>query len=67
MSPQPRRISRRKSGCRCRADTWFDRQKYGVYRLTPEIFAGQQKIADAFFKLGLIPNRIDVSSAAWSA
>ncbi len=47
--------------------TWFDRQKYGVYRLTPEIFAGQQKIADAFFKLGLIPNRIDVSSAAWSA
>jgi sulfonate transport system substrate-binding protein len=47
--------------------TWFDRQKYGVYGLTPEIFVGQQKIADAFFKLGLIPNRIDVSSAAWNA
>lgn len=47
--------------------TWFDRQTYGVIRLTPEIFAGQQKIADAFFQLGLIPNRIDVSNAAWTA
>ena len=47
--------------------TWFDRQKYGVYRLTPEIFVGRQKIANAFFKLGLIPNRIDVSGAAWNA
>lgn len=47
--------------------TWFERQKYGVISLTPEIFAGQQKIADAFFKLGLIPNHIDVSSAAWNA
>jgi sulfonate transport system substrate-binding protein len=47
--------------------TWFDRQKYGVDALTPQIFAGQQRIADAFFKLGLIPNHIDVSSAAWRA
>jgi sulfonate transport system substrate-binding protein len=47
--------------------TWFDRQKYGVVTLTPQIFAGQQRIADAFFKLGLIPNHIDVSSAAWRA
>jgi len=47
--------------------TWFARQKYGVNKLTPEIFAGQQKIADAFFKLGLIPQKIDVTSAAWSA
>jgi sulfonate transport system substrate-binding protein len=47
--------------------TWFARQKYGVNKLTPEIFAGQQKIADAFFKLGLIPARIDVTQAAWSA
>ena len=47
------------------AGTWFGRQKYGVYKLTPEIFAGQQKIADAFFKLGLIPQQINVSADAW--
>jgi sulfonate transport system substrate-binding protein len=46
---------------------WFARQKYGVDKLTPEIFAGQQTIADAFFKLGLIPRQIDVSTAAWTA
>jgi sulfonate transport system substrate-binding protein len=46
--------------------TWFDRQKYGVIRLTPDIFVGQQKIADAFFQLGLIPDRINVSNAAWT-
>lgn len=44
---------------------WFARQKYGVERLTPEIFAGQQKIADTFFKLGLIPDQITVTDAAW--
>jgi len=47
--------------------TWFARQKYGVNKMTPDIFAGQQKIADAFFKLGLIPQKIDVASAAWTA
>jgi sulfonate transport system substrate-binding protein len=46
---------------------WFARQKYGVEKLTPKIFAGQQQIADAFFKLGLIPARIDVTAAAWTA
>lgn len=46
--------------------TWFKRQKYGVNKLTPEIFAGQQKIADAFFRLGLIPAQIDVTQAAWN-
>jgi sulfonate transport system substrate-binding protein len=47
--------------------TWFRRQKYGVDKLTPAIFADQQKIADAFFKLGLIPSKIDVTQAAWTA
>jgi sulfonate transport system substrate-binding protein len=46
-------------------EIWFGRSKYGVNKLTPEIFAGQQKIADAFFKLGLIPAQIDVSADAW--
>lgn len=47
--------------------TWFARQKYGVNKLTPDIFADQQQIADAFFKLGLIPSKIDVTQAAWTA
>jgi sulfonate transport system substrate-binding protein len=47
--------------------TWFARQKYGVNKLNPTIFAGQQQIADAFLKLGLIPSRIDVTQAAWTA
>jgi len=46
---------------------WFDRQKYGVHKLTPEVFAGQQQIADSFFKLGLIPSAINVTAAAWQA
>jgi len=46
---------------------WFARQKYGVHKLNPEIFAGQQQIADTFYKLGLIPAQIDVSADAWNA
>jgi sulfonate transport system substrate-binding protein len=45
---------------------WFARSKYGVNKLTPEIFAGQQQIADTFFKLGLIPSQISVSADAWA-
>lgn len=46
--------------------TWFARQKYGVDKLTPALFRDQQHIADAFFKLGLIPRAINVVDAAWS-
>ena len=46
---------------------WFARQKYGVGKMTPEIFAGQQKIADVFFKLGLIPDKVTVTDDAWTA
>jgi sulfonate transport system substrate-binding protein len=45
---------------------WFARQNYGVRKLTPEIFAGQQQIADTFYKLGLIPAQINVSADAWN-
>jgi sulfonate transport system substrate-binding protein len=48
-------------------NTWFKRQKYGVNKMSPAIFADQQKIADAFFKLGVIPAKIDVTQAAWTA
>lgn len=46
---------------------WFARQKYGVGKMTPEIFADQQKIADTFFKLGLIPEHINVVDDRWTA
>jgi sulfonate transport system substrate-binding protein len=42
------------------------RMGYGVRPMTPEVTADQQKIADAFHTLGLIPQAIDVSSAVWS-
>jgi sulfonate transport system substrate-binding protein len=48
-------------------ETAFARQSYGLHPLSPEIFAGQQRIADSFYKLGLIPAKIDVSAAAWNA
>lgn len=46
---------------------WFAREHYGVGKMTPEIFAGQQKIADTFFKLGIIPEQITVTDARWTA
>jgi sulfonate transport system substrate-binding protein len=48
-------------------EKWFSRQRYGVHKITPDIMAGQQKIADAFFKLGLIPHAVNVADAAWSS
>ena len=41
------------------------RMGYGVQPLTPEIIADQQKIADTFFDLGLIPKKLDVANAVW--
>ena len=41
------------------------RMGYGLGPMTPEIFADQQKIADTFFGLGLIPRKITVTDAAW--
>ena len=32
-----------------------ERRSYGVQPITPEVVAAQQKIADVFFELGLIP------------
>jgi sulfonate transport system substrate-binding protein len=39
------------------------RQGYGVAPLTPEVVAAQQKIADTFYALGLLPKPIVVSDA----
>ena len=48
-------------------EIWFARQRYGVTPLNPEIFAAQQKIADAFYKLNLIPRQINVAADAWTS
>ncbi len=42
------------------------RMGYGVRPLTPDVVADQQKIADTFFNLRLIPQKLDVASAVWS-
>jgi sulfonate transport system substrate-binding protein len=41
------------------------RMGYGVQTLTPEVVADQQKIANTFFSLQLIPDKIDVATAVW--
>jgi len=46
------------------------RSEYGTGPVTPEILAEQQKIADTFFDLRLIPKRIqvkDVARSPWGA
>jgi sulfonate transport system substrate-binding protein len=46
--------------------TSFNRAVYGVGNITPAVLADQQKIADLFYKLHLIPTPITVANAAWS-
>jgi sulfonate transport system substrate-binding protein len=41
----------------------LSRQAWGVRPITPEVLADQQKIADTFFSLGLIPTPIKVETA----
>ncbi len=40
-----------------------ERRVYGLESVTEEIIADQQALADVFFELGLIPAKIDVSTA----
>ncbi len=42
------------------------RLKYGVTPVTPEVIAAQQKIADKFHELKLVPKHVRVSDAAWN-
>lgn len=43
------------------------RNRYGVTQLSDAVIAEQQKIADTFFDLKLIPKRISVRDASWKA
>ena len=38
---------------------------YGVGPITPDIVASQQRIADTFFKAGVLPKKISVREAVW--
>lgn len=42
------------------------RMPFGSQRMTPEVFAEQQKLADKFTSIGLLPLKVDVSAARWS-
>ena len=45
----------------------LSRQAWGVKRITPEVLAAQQKIADTFRGLGLVPKDIKVAEATLPA
>ena len=40
-----------------------DRVSYGVKPITPDVVAAQQRIADVFFELGLIPTAVEIADA----
>jgi sulfonate transport system substrate-binding protein len=44
----------------------FNRATYGVQKITPSVLADEQKVADTFYKLGLIPSPVNVAAASWS-
>jgi sulfonate transport system substrate-binding protein len=46
-------------------ETALDGFGFGVEPISPAIVADQQKMADTFASLGLIPAKIDVASAVW--
>lgn len=47
------------------AALWVGRSEFGAKRIDAAILAEQQKIADSFTKIGLIPKSIDVTAAIW--
>src|SRR5690606_8133945 len=44
-----------------------DRLSFGVRPLTPEVTAAQQRIADTFHELKLIPRKLNVAEAVWQS
>lgn len=47
-------------------ETMLSQKGYGAAPLTPEIVRDQQRIADTFNQLGLVPVKVDVASAVWA-
>ena len=48
------------------AEHALSHSSYGVAPLDASVIADQQRIADTFFRLKLIPKQIDVASAVWN-
>ena len=46
--------------------TSVKRQGYGAHFLTPEVVAAQQKIADSFYQLKLIPKPLSIKDVIWT-
>jgi sulfonate transport system substrate-binding protein len=46
--------------------TSVKRQGYGALFLTPEVVAAQQKIADSFYQLKLIPKPLSIKDVIWT-
>ncbi len=44
-----------------------ERLSYGVKAVSDEVLAQQQRIADTFFELKLVPKQVRVADAAWQA
>jgi sulfonate transport system substrate-binding protein len=44
-----------------------NRATFGIWPITDDIVAEQQKTADRFFAIGLIPNKISIKDAVWQA
>jgi sulfonate transport system substrate-binding protein len=47
------------------AERSLSHASYGVAPLAADVVASQQRIADTFFRLKLIPKQLDVASAVW--
>lgn len=46
--------------------TSVKRQGYGATFITPEVVQAQQKIADSFYQLKLIPKPLSVKDVIWT-
>ncbi|CAI0705007.1 sulfonate ABC transporter substrate-binding protein [Serratia ficaria] len=42
------------------------RMPFGSQRMTPEVFSQQQRLADRFTAIGLLPVKVDINAARWS-
>jgi sulfonate transport system substrate-binding protein len=43
------------------------RSSFAIGKLTDDVVATQQAVADRFFKLGLVPRAVSVREAGWTA
>ncbi len=48
------------------AELWVERLEFGAKSIDATALGEQQKVADAFARIGLIPKRIDVFDASWN-